>query len=67
MKQPSLSKLEKQRDMQISTLQDIVETLGGKLELIARFPRGAVKLTQFGKRIAVGQAPSPKPKRVRDN
>jgi predicted XRE-type DNA-binding protein len=47
MKQPSLSKLEKQADMQISTLRKIVEALGGKLEILARFPKGTVKIDQF--------------------
>jgi hypothetical protein len=39
--------LEKQSDMQISTLQRIVRALGGELEMIARFPRRSVKLGQF--------------------
>src|SRR5476651_2145452 len=39
MKQPSLSKLEKQADMQISTLRKIVKALGGELEVLARFPK----------------------------
>ncbi len=47
MKQPSLSKLEKQGDMQISTLQKIVKALGGELEVLARFPKGMVKIDQF--------------------
>jgi transcriptional regulator with XRE-family HTH domain len=47
IKQPSLSKLEKQSDMQISTLRRIVNALGGELEVIARFPKGRVKLDQF--------------------
>jgi DNA-binding XRE family transcriptional regulator len=47
MKQPSLSKLEKQADMQISTLRRLVEALGGKLEVIAQFPQGPVRLRQF--------------------
>ena len=47
MKQPSLSKLEKQTDMQISTLRKIVKALGGELEVLARFPRGTVKIDQF--------------------
>jgi transcriptional regulator with XRE-family HTH domain len=49
IKQPSLSKLEKQSDMQISTLQRIVQALGGELEVIARFPKGRVKIEQFEK------------------
>ena len=48
IKQPSLSKLENQDDMQVSTLRRIVEALGGELEVIARFPKGAVKIDQFG-------------------
>jgi len=47
IKQPSLSKLEGQSDMQISTLRRIVTALGGELDVIARFPRGAVKIDQF--------------------
>jgi transcriptional regulator with XRE-family HTH domain len=49
IKQPSLSKLEKQSDMQISTLHRIVKALGGKLEVIAKFPKGTVKIDQFDK------------------
>lgn len=47
MKQPSLSKLERQKDMQISTLRKIVKALGGELEVLARFPNGMVKIDQF--------------------
>ncbi len=47
IKQPSLSKLEKQNDMQISTLRKIVKALGGELEVLARFPRGTVRIDQF--------------------
>src|SRR5712671_571946 len=47
IKQPSLSKFEKQGDMQISTLRKIVNALGGELEVLARFPKGAVKIDQF--------------------
>ena len=49
MKQPSLSKLEKQADMQISTLRKIVQALGGELEVLAKFPQGTFKLGQFAK------------------
>ena len=47
IKQPSLSKLEGQSDMQISTLRRIVAALGGELDLIARFPTGVVRIDQF--------------------
>lgn len=48
IKQPSLSKLEKQSDMQVSTLRKIVKALGGRLEVIARFPKGTVRISPFG-------------------
>lgn len=47
IKQPSLSKLESQDDMQISTLRRIIHALGGELELVAKMPRGTIKLGQF--------------------
>jgi transcriptional regulator with XRE-family HTH domain len=49
IKQPSLSKLESQDDMRISTLKKIVEALGGRVEIIARFPGEMVRLRQFQK------------------
>ena len=50
IRQPSLSKLESQSDMQISTLRRIVTALGGKLDVIARFPKGTIRIDQFDKR-----------------
>ncbi|MEX2306982.1 MAG: helix-turn-helix transcriptional regulator [Pirellulales bacterium] len=50
--QPCLSKMEKQTDMQIGTLDRIIESLGGRLELIAHMPACDVVLTQFTKRSA---------------
>lgn len=50
MKQPSLSKLENQSDMQVSTLRKIVRALGGELEVLAKFPKGTVKIDQFDPR-----------------
>ena len=47
IKQPSLSKLERQADMHISTLQKIVAALGGELEVLAKFPKGIVRIDQF--------------------
>jgi transcriptional regulator with XRE-family HTH domain len=58
MKQPSLSKLEKQTDMQISTLRKIVQALGGDLEILARFPSGTVKIEQFDTRRTKRPVPS---------
>ena len=50
VKQPTLSRLEVQDDMQISMLRRIVEALGGKLEIVAKLPRGRFALRQFEQR-----------------
>jgi len=47
VKQPSLSKLESQDDMQISTLGRLINALGGQLELIAHMPGGDIRISQF--------------------
>jgi len=47
VKQPSLSRLESQHDMQISTLRRLIEALGGELEIVARLPGGNIRITQF--------------------
>jgi DNA-binding XRE family transcriptional regulator len=36
--QDTISRLEKRSDMLLSTLRHYVESMGGKLELVARFP-----------------------------
>ncbi len=46
-KQPSVSKLEQQTDMYVSTLRRYIEAMGGELDIVARFPDGAVRITQF--------------------
>jgi hypothetical protein len=33
--------------MYVSSLRTYVEALGGELEIVARFPNGAVRITQF--------------------
>jgi transcriptional regulator with XRE-family HTH domain len=38
IKQPSVSKVENQTDMYLSTLRAYVEALGGRLELVVRLP-----------------------------
>ena len=47
IKQPTLSRLESQDDMQISTLQRLVRALGGELEIIVHLPTGDIRLSQF--------------------
>lgn len=53
MKQPSLSKLENARDMQVTTLQKLVGALGGEVEIVCKFPKGKVRLVQFDRMLAV--------------
>jgi DNA-binding XRE family transcriptional regulator len=45
--QPTLARLEKQDDMQLTTLRRMVEALGGELEIVARFPSGKVKIREI--------------------
>lgn len=45
--QAAVSKLERRTDMYLSTLRNFIEAMGGKLEIIARFPNQAVRITQF--------------------
>ena len=45
--QPAISKMERRADMYVSTLQDFVKAMGGRLEIRAVFPDGAVRITQF--------------------
>jgi transcriptional regulator with XRE-family HTH domain len=47
--QPSISRIERQSDLYLSTLTSYVEALGGELELRAYFPdTGEVSLIGFG-------------------
>ena len=39
--------LERRTDMYLSTLRGYIEAMGGKLEIIARFPKRAVRILQF--------------------
>lgn len=50
--QPGLSKIENQSDIQITTLDRIIQALGGRLEIIAHMPTKDIVLTQFVKRSA---------------
>lgn len=49
IKQPSVSKIEKQADMYLSTLRSYVEAMGGQLELTVKLPeRPALKIQHLG-------------------
>ncbi len=47
VQQPSIAKIEKRTDMYISTLRSHIEAMGGQLEVIAKFPDGTVKISNF--------------------
>ncbi len=47
IKQPNVAKLEKRTDMYISTLRAAIEGMGGTLDIVACFPDGKVKITNF--------------------
>jgi len=45
--QATISKLERRTDMYVSSLRQYINAMGGELEIIARFPEGAVRINQF--------------------
>lgn len=45
--QGEVSKIEKRTDMYVSTLRRYIEAMGGELDVVARFPDGDVRITQF--------------------
>ena len=47
IQQPAIAKIEKRTDMYISTLRSHIEAMGGELDVVARFPDGTVKITNF--------------------
>jgi predicted XRE-type DNA-binding protein len=47
IKQASVSKMESQTDMYISTIRKYIEAMGGELEIIAKFPEGSIKVDNF--------------------
>lgn len=54
--QATVSKIERQSDMYISTLRSYIDALGGRLEISAIFPEGTV-------RVSLSEAHEPGPKR----
>ena len=47
IQQPAIAKIERRTDMYISTLRSHIRAMGGELEIIARFPEGDVKISNF--------------------
>jgi hypothetical protein len=59
IKQPSVSKVENQTDMYVSTLRAYVEAIGGKLEVIVRLPeRPVARLYRLSDTLGQAQRPS---------
>ncbi|MGA7196953.1 MAG: XRE family transcriptional regulator [Roseiarcus sp.] len=53
IKQPSVSKIEKQADMYLSTLRSYIEAIGGELELTVKLPqRPALRIHRLGDVVA---------------
>jgi DNA-binding XRE family transcriptional regulator len=50
--QSEISKIEKRTDMYVGTLRRYIEGMGGRLEIVAHFPDGDVRITQFEGAIA---------------
>jgi len=46
--QSEVSKIEQRRDTYVSTLHNYIRALGGELHIVAQFPDGAVRISQFG-------------------
>jgi DNA-binding XRE family transcriptional regulator len=47
VQQPSIAKMERRTDMYLSTLRSHIEAMGGQLDVVARFPDGSVKISNF--------------------
>jgi len=47
VRQASVSKIERRTDMYISTLRSHIKAMGGDLEIVAHFPEGDVKISNF--------------------
>jgi DNA-binding XRE family transcriptional regulator len=63
IKQPSVSKIEKQTDMYLSTLRSYVEAIGGELDLVVRLPaRRAMRLHRLGEVLSGPVKPGSQPR-----
>jgi transcriptional regulator with XRE-family HTH domain len=47
IKQKAVSKLERRTDLYLSTLRSYLGSMGGELEIVARFPNMSVRIDQF--------------------
>ncbi|CAN5449138.1 XRE family transcriptional regulator [soil metagenome] len=49
VRQTNVSRMERRGDMHISTLREVIEAMGGELEITARFPDGEYRIDQFAR------------------
>lgn len=49
VKQSAISRLERRTDMYVSTLDGMIRAMGGKLDILATFPEGSVRISQFSR------------------
>lgn len=47
IKQASVSKMERQADMYVSSLRNFIRAMGGEMKILAVFPEGEVVISQF--------------------
>ncbi len=45
--QSGISEIEQRTDMYVSTLRSYIEAMGGRLDIVAHFPDGDVRINQF--------------------
>ena len=55
--QTAIAKMEKRADMYVSNLRRFINAMGGELDIVARFPDGSVKITNFAE---LGQRSEPR-------
>ena len=66
VRQDTISRLEKRSDMLLSTLRHYIESMGGKLELVAQFPnRPPVVIEHPGVDVATDHKPAGAGRRAR--
>jgi transcriptional regulator with XRE-family HTH domain len=53
----SVSRFERQSGMHLRDLRRIVESMGGELEITARFPDGEIRLDEWERGLSVAEAP----------
>ena len=46
-RQSGISKIEQRTDVYVSTLRRYIEAMGGRLDIVAHFPDGDVRINQF--------------------